>query len=84
MKAQSTIELLNLFQSLAPNADRKAAEELVQVLAEETPNHDELKQIYLTKDDMITIVSKIDSAKNSIIGWVIAVGSLIIAIVKLT
>ncbi len=84
MKAHSTIKLLNLFQSLAPNVDKKAAEELVQVLAEETPNHDELKQIYLTKDDMITIVNKIDSAKNSIIGWVIAVGSLIIAIVKLT
>ena len=43
MKAQSTIELLNLFQSLAPNVDRKAAEELVQVLAEETPNHDEFE-----------------------------------------
>jgi len=78
MKASATFKLVNLLQPAIP---REQAEEFVKTLAEESI---EDGKNYLTKDDMITIINKIDSKGNWVVGFIAVMLSLAVAIIKLT
>ncbi|MCW3105520.1 MAG: hypothetical protein JWQ09_26 [Segetibacter sp.] len=80
MKAASQIELLNIFQKAFPKDE---AEKIIKILVDDTQPTEELKQIFLTKDDKIEILNRIDSSFKWLAGIVIAMFSLTIAILKL-
>ena len=80
MKAAQTIQLVNLLQN---PPSKENAEKIVQILSEDTEQVDEIKKVMLTKDDMITILSKIESKGNWVIGIVGVMISIAIALVKL-
>lgn len=80
MKAAAQIELLNLFQKAFAKDE---AENIIKILVDDTQTTDDLKQIFLTKDDKIEILNRIDSSFKWLAGIVIAMFSLTIAILKL-
>lgn len=82
MKAEAQIELLNLFQEITPSKEK--AERLVKLLVDENQNQiEDLRQIFLTKDDKIEILTRLDNHFKWLVGIMITLFSLAIAIFKL-
>lgn len=80
MKATSTIQLINLFQQ---PPSKENAEKIVQIPSEDTDQVDDLKKSFLTKDDMIVILNKIENKGNWVVGVVAAMLSIAIALFKI-
>lgn len=81
MKAANTIQSVNLLQ--APPS-RENAEEIVKILSDNT----ETEEKYITKDEfykeMLSVRDKIDSSAKWTVGFIAALLSLAVAILKLT
>lgn len=88
MKAAATIQLVNLFQA---ERTKENAEKIVEILSEDSSEVSELqkdvkdiKNTMATKDDIITLLTKMESKANWTIGFIAAMLSITIAILKLT
>ena len=65
------------------NVKEENAEKMVKILADDTQQVETLKKIFLTKDDKIDLISRMDTHFKWLAGIMIASISLAVAIIKM-
>jgi hypothetical protein len=81
MRQTQQIELYNLFRE--SNIQQEKAEQIVKILADDSQTAEDLKKIFLTKDDKIDIITRIDSQAKWLAGFFLAIISIAVAVIKL-
>ena len=85
MRQAQQIRLFKLFRD--SNIQEETAEEMVKILADDSQTIEDLKKIFLTKDDKVDLISRMDShfkwLLGIIIGAMFTLFSIAIALFKL-
>jgi hypothetical protein len=75
------VELYKLF--LDSNMKHEQAEKIDKILADDTQQVETLKKVFLTKDDKVDLITRMDTYFKWLAGIVIAAIGLAVAILKM-